>query len=212
LSETEVKPARRIEVVYFRPSEIGTNFGNPRKEKKKGPEELQASLGAYGDFGVLVVDENRDIICGNQRLKEFIKMGDDEPKLCKQLFGYTEAEKRAINIKGNIHAGEWDVDLLADWTADLNVDFGINETLKKEANERSIREMELIHYERYSYILIATRNEIDYNQLVRALGIEDKEIVITRKKDGNPRTIKARAIWYDKMKAKIVPIEEEHGE
>lgn len=210
MSETEEKLERRIEVVYLRPSEIGTNFGNPRKEKKKGPEELQASLEAYGDFGVLVVDENRDIICGNQRLKEFIKMGDDEPKLCKQLFGYTEAEKRAINIKGNIHAGEWDIDLLADWTADLNVDFGINETLKKEANERSIREMELIRYEKYDYVLIACRNELDYNQLVRALGIEDKEVVIARKKEGNPRTIKARAIWYDKMKAKIVPIEDEH--
>jgi hypothetical protein len=204
LSETEVKPARRIEVVYLRPSEIGTNFGNPRKEKKKGPEELQSSLEAYGDFGVLVVDENRDIICGNQRLKEFIKMGDDEPKLCKQLFGYTEAEKRAINIKGNIHAGEWDIELLADWTADLNVDFGISETLKKEANERSIREMELIRYEKYSYVLLATRTELDFNQLARKLGIEDKEIVIARKKEGKHRTIQARAIWYDKIDAKIL--------
>jgi hypothetical protein len=207
LSDIQEKPERRIEVVYLRPSEIGTNFGNPRKEKKNGAEELQSSLETYGDFGVLVVDENLDIICGNQRLKEFIRSGDDDPKLCKQLFGYSVAEKRAINIKGNIHAGEWDVDLLADWTADLNGDLGIKESLQKEMNERSIREMELIHYERYSYVLIACRNELDYNQLTRALGINDKEVVIARKREGKPRTIKARAIWYDKMKAKIIPIE-----
>jgi hypothetical protein len=208
LSDTQEKPQRRIEVVYLRPSQIGTNFGNPRKEKKNGAEELQSSLKAYGDFGVLVVDENLDIICGNQRLKEFIRTGDDEPKLCKQLFGYSIAEKRAINIKGNIHAGEWDVDLLADWTADLNGDLGIKESLKKEMDERSIREMELIAYEKYSYVLLATRTELDFNQLARRLGIEDKEVVIARKKDGKHRTIQARAIWYDTIKARILSKEE----
>jgi hypothetical protein len=198
------RPPRRIEVVYLRPSEIGTGFGNPRKPAdKKNAEDLRESLDTLGDFGCMVVDENKDIICGNERLKRFIEMGDDEPKLCKQLFGYSRAEKRAINIKGNTHAGTWDTDLLADWTADLNIKIGINEKLEKAAEERSIREMELIHYERYNYVLIACRNELDYNNLVRTLGIEDAKVPICK-----TRKIKARAIWYDKMKAKLVPIEE----
>jgi hypothetical protein len=203
-----MKPERSIEVVYLRPSEITTGFGNPRKEIKKKSQELQESLEAYGDFGILVVDENQDIICGNQRLKQFLELRDDEPKLCKKLIGYTKAEKRAINIKGNLPAGEWDIDILADWTADLNGDFGINETLNKEVDERAIREMELIHYEKYDYVLIACRNELDYNQLVRSLSIEEKEVVIARKKEGKHRTIKARAVWFDKMNAKIIPLDE----
>jgi hypothetical protein len=202
------KPDRRIDVIWLRPSEIGTGFGNPRKPAdKKNADDLRQSLETFGDFGCLVVDENKDIICGNERLKEFIKVRDDNPKLCKQLFGYSKAEKRVINIKGNLHAGTWDTDLLADWTADLNISIGINETVSNEINKRSISEMELIHYEKYDYVLIACRSELDYNQLIRALGIEDKEVVIARKKDGKHRTIKARAIWYDKMKAKIVPLE-----
>jgi len=198
------RPKRRIEVVWLRPSEIGTNFGNPRKPAdKKNAEELRESLETLDDFGVMVVDENRDIIAGNQRLKQFIEMGDNEPKLCKQLFGYTRAEKRAINIKANTHASTWDTELLADWTADLNIKLGINEKLEKSAEERMIREMELIHYEKYNYVLIACRNELDYNNLVRTLGIEGAQVPVCK-----TRKIKARAIWYDKMKAKLVPLEE----
>ena len=198
------KPSKRIDVIYLRPSEIGTGFGNPRKAPdRKKAEELRQSLKTFDDFGLMVVDENRDIIAGNQRLRQFVEMGDDEPKLCKQLIGYTRAEKRAINIKANTHAGTWDTDLLADWTADLNVSLGIDEKLEKEAEERKIREMELIHYERYNYVLIACRNELDYNNLVRTLGIEGAVVPVCK-----TRKIKGRAIWYDKMKAKIVPLEE----
>ena len=205
--EIAEKTDRRIEVVYCRPSEIGTKFGNPRKPADKAKAaELRESLETFGDFDLLVIDENNDIIAGNQRLRQFQEMGDDEPKLCKRLIGYSRAEKRAINIKANTHAGTWDNDLLADWTADLNINLGIDEKLEKAAEERSIREMELIHYEKYNYVLIACRNELDYNQLVRTLGIDDKEVVIARKREGKNRTVKARAIWYDKMNVKLVPL------
>lgn len=202
MSDLSGRQPRRIEVLWLRPSEIGTGFGNPRKPAdKKNAADLRESLETFGDFDVLVVDENKDIIAGNQRLRQFIEMGDDEPKLCKQLFGYSRAEKRAINIKANTHAGTWDTDLLADWTADLNINLGINEKLEKAAEERSMREMELIHYEKYNYVLIACRNELDYNNLVRTLGIEEAQVPICK-----TRKIKARAIWYDKMKAKLVPL------
>jgi len=203
-SDLSGRPSRRIEVVWLRPSEIGTGFGNPRKPAdKKSASDLRESLETFGDFDLLVVDENKDIIAGNQRLRQFIEMGDDEPKLCKQLFGYTRAEKRAINIKANTHAGTWDTDLLADWTADLNINLGINEKLEKGAEERSIKEMELIHYEKYNYVVIACRNELDYNNLVRTLGIEGAEVPICK-----TRKIKARAIWSDKMKVKFVPLDD----
>lgn len=52
--------------------------------------------------------------------------------------------------------------------------------------------------------MIVCRNEIDYLNLTRALGIDGKKVLVAKGKSG-ARKIKARAIWYDEMKAKIVP-------
>lgn len=41
--------------------------------------------------------------------------------------------------------------------------------------------------------MIVCRNELDYNNLVRALGIEGAKVKISKS-----RKINARAIWYDK--------------
>jgi len=192
---------KRIEVVEMRAGDIKTGFGNPRKITKKKLEELKRSLLTFKDFGIFIIDENDDIIAGNQRLKAMKEIDPDQKLLCKRLIGYSEAEKRAINIKDNTHAGEFDLDMLADWTADLTVDLGIENVAKKEMEDRTIPEMELIHYEKYDYVMIVCRNELDYNNLVRALGIEGAKVGIAKRK------IKARAVWYDQMKANIVPKE-----
>ena len=114
------------------------------------------------------------------------------------MIGYTEAELRAINIQDNVHAGEWDLELLADWTADLTLDLGVD--LNNDSpDERKIEDMELIRYEKYNYVMIVCKSEIDYNDLIRKLGIEGRKVAITKK-----RKIKARAIWYDQMNAQIV--------
>jgi len=190
------KPEKRIEVVYRKPSEIKTRFGNPRKIKKNKAEELGDSLKTLGDFGVIVIDENDDIISGSQRLKQMLKAGDDEPKLCKQLFGYTKAEKRAINIKANEHSGEWDLDLLASWTADLNIDIGIDKD--KNASDHDVENMEPIAFEKYDYVLIACKNTLDYEILKEKLGIKTAKVKITDKKK-----IKARAVWFDDVSDRI---------
>ena len=108
----------------------------------------------------------------------------------KRLVGYTEAELRAINIKDNTHAGEWDMDLLADWTADLNMDLGLD-LQEGSPGERKIKEMELLNYEKYDYVMIVCKNEMDYNELTRRLGIDGAKVKINDKKK-----IKARAVWY----------------
>ena len=59
--------------------------------------------------------------------------------------------------------------------------------------------MELMRYEKYDYVMIVCRNEIDYLQLTRALGIDDAKVLVAKK-----RKIRARAVWYDDMKAQIV--------
>ena len=194
---------KKIEVIEMRAGDIKTGFGNPRKISKKKKEELKQSLETFGDFGSFIIDEEDNVIAGNMRLSVINEINPDTMVLCKKLYGYSTAELKAINIKDNTHSGEWDMDILADWTADLTVDLGLEEQTKKEMAERSIPEMELIHYEKYDYVMIVCRNELDYNDLIRKLGIEGAKVSIAKRK------INARAIWYDKMKAKIVPKTEE---
>lgn len=190
---------KRIEVCKLRAGDIKTGFGNPRKVSKKKLDELEQSFELFGDFGLYLVDEKNNIIAGNQRLKVVLrKYGPDMLLDCKRLIGYSQEELRAINIKDNVHAGEWDLDLLADWTADLNVDFGIDPN-EMDPKDRSIKMMELIRYEKYDYVMIVCRNEPDYLQLIRSLGIEEAKVLIAKR-----RKIKARAIWFDDIKAQIV--------
>jgi len=190
------KPARRIEVVWKKPSEIKTNFGNPRKAKKKDLDELKRSLETLDDFGVLVIDEHDNIISGSQRLKKLLEIDPEKPTLCKQLFGYSEAEKRAINIKANEHSGEWDLDLLASWTADLGIGLDIKDG--KNVSEHDVENMELIAFEKYDYVLIVCNNSLDYENLKSRLGIKTANMKVTEKKK-----IKARAVWFDDIQDRI---------
>ena len=150
---------KRIEVLHMKVKDIKAEFGNPRKISGKKKEELKRSMETYGDFGLFIIDENNDVIAGNQRLAILKATNPDIEVLCKKLIGYSEAEKRAINIKDNTHSGEWDLELLADWTADLNLDLGLEDD-KQDPQERKIKDMDLIHYEKYDYVMIACRNEV----------------------------------------------------
>lgn len=190
---------KRIELCQLKAKDIHTGFGNPRKIQKKEKEKLKRSIETFGDFGVFVIDENDDVIAGNQRLSVVMEIDPDTVLDCKRLIGYTEAEKRAINIKANTHAGEWDLDMLSAWTADLNIDLGIT---PKEVppDKRKIKDMELIRYEKYDYVMIVCRNEVDYLNLTRILGIDDAKVLIAKQ-----RKIKARAIWFEDIAAQIVP-------
>ncbi len=194
---------KRIEVIELPVSDLKTEFGNPRKPlKKKAKEKLKESLDNLGDFGVIVIDENNNIISGHQRVS-ILKDNPDTPVLCKRLIGYSESELKAINIKANTHAGEWDMDKLAEWTADLKIDLSLD-LGNLTTQEAKIKDMELIRYEKYDYVMIVCRNEIDHLNLTRALGIEDQKVLVA-KTSTKDRKIKARAIWYDDIKAQITP-------
>lgn len=177
--------------------EIGNGFGNPRKIRKKKAEDLRSSLDTLGDFGVITVDENWDVISGNQRIDLMKRYTPDETVLVKRLIGYTESEKRAINIKANEHAGEWDMNLLAQWTADLNIQLGIDPK-EKPPKDKNLTAMEHLRYENYDYVMIVCRNEVDYKKLIKDLGLEGKRTIVTP-----TRKIKARAIWYDDVQCDI---------
>ena len=183
---------KRIEVIEdFPVQKIKNGFGNPRKIRKKKAEELQRPLDTLGDFGLILLDENDNIIAGNQRVELMKRNNPDAKVLVKKLYGYTEAELRAINIKDNTHAGEWDMNLLSEWTADLSLDLGI-EAKEKGPRDKNLDAMEHLRYEKYDYVMIVCRNEVDYLNLIRDLGLEGKKTIVTP-----TRKIKARAVWYD---------------
>lgn len=195
---------KRIEVVTLLAKELKHGFGNPRKISKQKKAELKASLETSGDFGCFIIDENNDLIGGNQRASIIQENWPEREVLCKRLVGYSVAEKKAINIRDNTHAGEWDLDLLADWTADLNLTVQL-EAIEVEAKPEKIEDMELLPFERYNYVIIACRDEASYEELTSTLGIKDQKVKIGK---STKKRIDARAVWYDQMKARIVPLEE----
>ncbi len=182
---------KRIEVCHIKAEDINTNFGNPRKINKKARDELKRSLETFGDFGCFIVDENNSVIGGNQRLSIIKELYPERELLCKKLIGYSSAEKRAINIKANTHSGDWDMDLLADWTADLNIDFGIKDEEKLE--DKEVKGMDVIPFEKYNYMLIVCRTDIDFNTLLNKFGMDGTE----KAKVTPKRKIKARAVWFN---------------
>lgn len=190
---------KRIEYVQMKAKDIHTRFGNPRKISGKEKAKLKKSMEMFGDFGIFLINETDDVIAGNQRLSVVMEIDPDTILDCKRLIGFTEAELRAINIKDNTHAGEWDLDMLSTWTADLNIDLGIAPK-ETSPDKRKIKEMELIRYEKYDYVMIVCRNEVDYLNLCRILGIDDAKVLIAKQ-----RRIKARAIWFEDIAAQIVP-------
>lgn len=195
---------KRIEVCRVRVGDLRLDFGNPRKIKKQKREDLEDSLEKYGNFGEIVVNEENQVLGGNQRVEIYQRKNPDMEVDVKRLIGYTVAEQKYVNIKLNSHAGEWDLEELGDWTADLMGSFKLDlETPPKPVEDRSIKEMEPIHYEQYDYVLIACRNELDYNELVRKLGIEGGQVKVAKK-----RHIKGRAIWFDQFKGRILSQEE----
>lgn len=195
---------KRIEVCRVRVGDLRLDFGNPRKIKKQKREDLEESLEKYGNFGEIVINEENQVLGGNQRVEIYQRKNPDMEVDAKRLIGYTVAEQKYVNIKLNSHAGEWDLEELGDWTADLMGSFKLDlETPPKPVEDRSIKEMEPIHYEQYDYVLIACRNELDYNELVRKLGIEGGQVKVAKK-----RHIKGRAVWYDQFKGRILSEEE----
>lgn len=64
---------KRIEIVRRRVGDLKLDFGNPRKIKKQKREDLEESLEKYGDFDIIVINENDQVIGGNQRVTIFQK-------------------------------------------------------------------------------------------------------------------------------------------
>lgn len=172
-------------------SELKTGFGNPRKIKKQNLSELKESINNFGDFGVFVIDEKNNLISGTQRARAMIEQGLDAEVDCKRLIGYTDVEKRIINVKCNQYSGEWDAEKLANWLSEINIKINVNDG---KADSAEVDGMPLNAFEKYNFIMIVCRNELDYLNLQRQFKIENKKQSLNGKK-----MVTARAVWYDEI-------------
>lgn len=59
---------KHIEIVQRKVGDLRLDFGNPRKIKKQKRDDLEESLEKYGDFDIIVINEENQVIGGNQRV------------------------------------------------------------------------------------------------------------------------------------------------
>lgn len=141
---------KKIEVCHLKIDDLKNDFGNPRKITKEKLNELKNSIEKLDDFGVIVIDEYNNIISGNQRVEAMKQLKIKTPVLCKRLVGYSEAEKKAINVKANMSSGEFDNDILIDWIEDIKIeieDIELPENIKKELSDKYTKKIEAPIYQ-----------------------------------------------------------------
>jgi hypothetical protein len=115
-------PGKTQEVVEVKITDLEFDLGNPRMMSKFEMEKLKVSLKEFGYVDLAVVDENNKLIGGHQRVKAMLENGFTDNVKVMKLTGYTESEKKALNIALNKIAGVWDYEKLYSIFEDLKVD------------------------------------------------------------------------------------------
>ena len=208
---------KEIWVVYRKPNELKKEFGNPRKISFRKKEELKRSILEFGDFGITVIDENENVIAGNQRLQAYIELDKgNEYILCKKLIGYSEAELKAINVRDNTHDGEFDDEVLLEWMNDIEQELDLDllgldldnieelsiddeENIEVDGGEsledEKIPEMELKAFEKYDYVLFVFKNEMDWMNVIQEFDLKKVNYsVVKNKKIGFGRVVDGKKL------------------
>lgn len=86
--------------------------GNPRQISAEELTRLKKSIETYGMVLPVVIDENNTVIGGHQRLRAMKEMGQAGEIDAVRITGYTESEKKSLNIALNKISGDWDSELL----------------------------------------------------------------------------------------------------
>jgi len=118
----------RVEELVLPIEKLIANDANPRRIKDKQFQALKKSLEEFPEMKQLrevVVDENFVILGGHQRIYALKDLGYSEVQV-KQVFGFTEKQKREFIIKDNTASGEWDTDIIANqWDVEELENWGV---------------------------------------------------------------------------------------
>ena len=118
-------------------SKLRTSPNNPRAIRESKMEQLMRSIAEDPELvhaRPLIVNENYEVIAGNQRLRACIALGWKEVPCV--VVNWDEAKQKRAMIKDNVSAGEWDWDLLAnEWDAEELNEWGLEVPLEEEPVE-----------------------------------------------------------------------------
>ena len=92
--------------------------GNPRKMTEKQAERLLESLKKFNYVELIAIDQNNRVIAGNMRVQALKRLGreDEEIEVRVPSRPLTEEEAREYLLRSNKNIGEWDWDLLANFS------------------------------------------------------------------------------------------------
>jgi len=102
--------------------------GNPRKITPEELEKLKRSISEFGFVEPVVIDEEYKLIGGHQRIKAARDLSYTAKIPAIVISGYSEIEKKALNIALNKLSGTWDITLLTDWLHNIKLE-GLDFTL-----------------------------------------------------------------------------------
>lgn len=110
-------------------SELNGWKSNPRTITQEKFDELVSSVDELGNFEPLVINTDGTVIAGNQRLRVAETLGYDEVEVSVPSRKLTEKEVKKIGLISNRHAGEWDMDTLANEFEDILEELGFDDLL-----------------------------------------------------------------------------------
>ena len=165
-------------------SELRTDFGNPKRIERRELERLKKSLAENGDFGVFVVNENLQVLSGNQRVRALMEMGQaDTEVLCKVLVGYTLEEQKRVLLEANATRGKYVLAELEEFAKGTSLkleDFNVNSFFSKaemaKQNFAQADEIKIIP-------LVIAESESEYDEfmeLKKILGVKKNSGVIKK--------------------------------
>lgn len=128
------------QVKYFKPIELIPNAKNPRKISQKKLAVLKSKIERLGFHNPVKVDENMQILGGNQRVKALLSLGAGELEIPVMVptRPLTKEEKDEIIITDNVSDGEWDFEILkTDWDLDRVKSWGVDwDNFSEEKEEK----------------------------------------------------------------------------
>lgn len=102
---------------------------NPRKLSEEKKQKLRDSLEKYNLAEIPAINTNDVIIAGHQRVVVLMEIGRGDEWIDVRVPNreLTELEFKEYNIRSNVPVGEWDVDILNDIFADVDLlSLGLN--------------------------------------------------------------------------------------
>lgn len=125
---------------------------NPRTIDTKKLEQLKTSLTTFPEMleaRPLVVNQNNEVIGGNQRFKVLSEVGSPTDDIRVKVVDWSEDKQREFMTKDNTNKGEWDyAELFNKWETEDLSNWGVsvgawNPTLQPDSDTQDITERDV---------------------------------------------------------------------